>query len=249
MGERVSHKPLTEHFVWDKPVRIFHWVNVLCVLCLIAIGVAILNSKALGITTDGKILLKTWHVYIGYLFAINLVIRMIWGFKASKYGRWQHILPIGELYWDRFADYLVGLRKKKPAYFLGHNPLARLMVSLLFLLLSVQAISGLVLAGTDVYMPPFGGIIKEWVAVDSTTVEQVKPYSKEGVDEASYDAMRSFRTPFITVHYYVFYTLVIAIVLHLFGVVRTELRERNGIISAMFTGKKVFSEKPVDIDD
>jgi len=28
----------------------------------------------------------------------------------------------------------------------------------------------------------------------------------------------------------------------------TELKERNGLVSAMFTGKKVFVEKPFDAD-
>ena len=51
--------------VWDAGVRWFHWINVLCVLGLMAIGVAILNDKALGVSNDGKILLKTVHVWIG----------------------------------------------------------------------------------------------------------------------------------------------------------------------------------------
>jgi Ni/Fe-hydrogenase 1 B-type cytochrome subunit len=40
--------------VWDVSVRLFHWVNVLCVLGLIAVGVAILNDKALGVTTTER---------------------------------------------------------------------------------------------------------------------------------------------------------------------------------------------------
>ena len=48
--------------VWNASVRWFHWINVLCMLGLIAVGVVILNSKALGVTNDGKILLKTVHV-------------------------------------------------------------------------------------------------------------------------------------------------------------------------------------------
>jgi len=84
MEEHIVKKPLKEYFVWDRPVRIFHWLNVLCVLGLIAIGVTILNAKELGISTDGKILLKTWHVYFGYVFVINLIIRIIWGFIKAK---------------------------------------------------------------------------------------------------------------------------------------------------------------------
>ena len=67
------------HPVWDVSVRCFHWINVVSVLGLIAVGVAILNDKALGVTNDGKILLKTVHVWIGYVFALNLLWRFVWG--------------------------------------------------------------------------------------------------------------------------------------------------------------------------
>jgi len=243
-----STAQLTSYLVWDKTVRVFHWVNVLCVLGLIAVGTVILNAKALGVPSDGKILLKTVHVYIGYVFAANLAWRIVWGFIGSRYARWSAILPFGSAYRTQLSAMITGAKSGKPVGFLGHNPIARLMVALLFLLLSIQAISGLVLAGTDVYMPPLGNTIKEWIAVDKSTIESVKPYSKEGVDEAAYKEMRDFRKPFITAHYYVFYVLLAAVLLHLLGVVVTELKERNGLVSAMFTGKKVFVEKPFDAD-
>ena len=122
------------------------------------------------------------------------------------------------------------------------------MVGLLFVLMSAQALTGLVLAGTDVYMLPFGNIVKESIAIDATTVDIIKPYSKEGIDEAAYKEMRDVRKPFITVHYYTFWVLLAAILLHLLGVVVSELRERNGLVSAMFTGKKVFADKPFDAE-
>jgi len=248
MDDQLTKKPLIEYSVWDKPVRYCHWINVLCVICLIAIGTAILNSKALGVTTDGKILLKTWHVYVGYIFALNLTFRIVWGFIGSSTARWHAILPVGATYWTHFSEYIVSLKQRKPVGFLGHNPLARLMVTLLFLLMSIQALSGLVLAGTDVYMPPFGGVIKQWIAVDDASVDKIKPYSKESVDEQAYQEMRAFRKPFIKTHYAVFYILLGAIVLHLFGVIVTEVREGNGIVSAMFTGKKFFKDKPIDLE-
>ena len=60
--------------------------------------------------------------------------------------------------------------------------------------------------------------------------------------------MRKFRKPFITTHVYSFYLLLIAITLHILAVVVSEIREKNGLISAMFTGKKVISKKPVDLE-
>jgi cytochrome b len=243
MSENVTH-----YQVWDKTVRIFHWLNVLCVLMLIAIGVAILNSKALGVTTEGKILLKTIHVYVGYVFAINLGWRIVWGFIGSRFARWKMALPFGSEYKAQLKAHIDGAKNNKPVGFLGHNPIARLMVALLFLLLSVQAVTGLILAGTDVYMPPFGHSFKQWVATDASTVDLVKPYSKEGVNEDAFKEMRDTRKPFAVTHYYVFYIMLGAILLHLLGVLVSEIKERNGLVSAMITGKKVFAEKPFDAE-
>jgi cytochrome b len=66
------------------------------------------------------------------------------------------------------------------------------------------------------------------------------------VDEAAWESMRAFRKPFITAHYYSFYAIVVMIVLHIAAVVLTELKEGGGIVSAMFTGRKVFAGKPED---
>ena len=58
--------------------------------------------------------------------------------------------------------------------------------------------------------------------------------------------MRAFRSPFVTVHYWTFYALLVLIVIHIVGVVVAELREGGGLISAMFTGRKVFDQEPTD---
>lgn len=239
---------LTTYPVWDKTVRIFHWLNVLCVLALIAVGIAILNAKVLGVTVDGKILLKTTHVYIGYVFALNLTWRIIWGFIGNHYARWSAILPFGKVYRGQVSALIDAKKSGKPIGFLGHNPIGRLMVAFLFLLLTTQAITGLILAGTDVYMPPFGNTIKEWVAVDKMTIVDVKPYSKEGVNAETFKEMRELRKPIAVTHYYIFYILLMAVFLHLTAIVITEIKERNGIVSAMLTGKKVFTDKPFDVD-
>ncbi|RLA44503.1 MAG: cytochrome b/b6 domain-containing protein [Gammaproteobacteria bacterium] len=239
---------MKEFPVWDRVVRIFHWLNVLCILGLIAVGTVILNHKVLGVSVEGKIALKTVHVYIGYLFALNLSWRIIWGFVGSRYARWGAALPFGTQYKAQFAAMAEGKKSGKPVSFLGHNPIGRLMVGVLFLLLTMQAVTGLLLAGTDVYMPPLGNTMKEWVAVDPAAVAEIKPYSKVGVDADAYTEMRDLRKPFAKLHYYTFYVLLAMVFLHILAVVIAELKERNGLVSAMFTGKKVFSGKPFDAD-
>lgn len=237
--------------VWDRTTRLFHWLNVLCIIGLISVGIAILNSKSLGISNDGKFILKTVHVYIGYVFVLNLSWRIIWGFLGNKYARWRSILPIYKGYMSSLKKYIRGMKSGETPMYLGHNPLAKLMVALLFLLLSTQAVTGLVLAGTDLYLPPFGHEIAEWVTASGEEHEKIKnlkPGSNEDVDSAAYAEMRKFRKPIITTHIYTFYLLLIAITLHITAVIIVEVKEKNGIVTAMLTGKKIFSKEPVDLD-
>lgn len=243
---------LKAYAVWDKTTRWFHWINFACVVGLIGFGLCILNSKALGVSPDGKILLKTLHAYIGYVFVLNLAWRLIWGFIGNKYARWNSILPIQKTYWRSLKHYVASLRQARRVHYMGHNPLGRLMVMLLFVLLSLQAVTGLVLAGTDLYLPPFGHEIAEWVTgsgEDHRKLANLKPGSKESVDPVAYAEMRRFRESFITIHLYSFYVILGAVFLHILAVIITEVVENNALISAMFAGKKVFSEKPVDADD
>ena len=86
-----SHNQLEFYSVWDRTTRWFHWINVICITGLVGVGVVILNNKILGVSDDGKLLLKTVHVYIGYVFVFNLAWRIIWGFIGNKFSRWKSI--------------------------------------------------------------------------------------------------------------------------------------------------------------
>ena len=233
--------------VWDANVRWFHWINLLCVLGLIAVGVVILNAKILGVSTEGKILLKTIHVWIGYGFALNLLWRLIWAFIGSEQARWRSILPGGQNYINDLRDYISEFKAGQARQYIGHNPLGRIAVTLLLLLLFIQAVTGLMLAGTDIFYPPFGAWIAGWIASPGVDPASLMPYAKDTYDAAAYEAMRAFRKPFITVHYYGFYALLCLIVAHIIAVVVTEIREGGNLISAMFTGKKVMSKTPADL--
>jgi Ni/Fe-hydrogenase 1 B-type cytochrome subunit len=237
---------LQSYPVWDGPTRWFHWINFVCVVALAAIGTAILFDKELGVTDSGKTLLKTTHVLVGYVFAINLGWRIVWAFMGNRHASWSAMLPFGKGYGTELKTYLREFIRGNASAYLGHNPVARLMVSALLALLVVQAVTGLVLAGTDIYYPPFGHWIAGWIAAPGIDPSTIAPYSKTGIDPTAWEAMRSFRSPFVTVHYWTFYALLLMIAVHIAGAIVTELREGGGIISAMFTGRKILSRKPQD---
>ena len=137
----MSARSLQSFPVWDLPIRWFHWINFVCVLCLAAIGTAILFEKELGLSDGGKVLLKTIHVLIGYVFVTNLAWRVPWAFLGSRQARRSAILPLQKGYGAEFKTYLRELIRGNVPPYLGHNPVARLMVSLLIILLSLQAVT------------------------------------------------------------------------------------------------------------
>ena len=239
--------PLHVYKVWDRTQRVFHWVNFLAVLTLAAIGTVILNADRLGIPDDpGMIVLKTTHVYVGYVFLLNLLWRLVWGFIGGPFARWRALLPFGRQFGRRLTEFVGGFLRGKAPFYMGHNPVARIFLSLLVVLLAVQGATGIVLAGTDVYMPPLGGAMREWVAADTHDPQAVRPYAPETVNEAAYQDMRAFRAPVIDIHELNFYLLLVLIGIHIAAAVLTEFREGGTVISAMFTGSKFHEEKPVD---
>lgn len=239
---------LKSYAVWDAGTRWFHWINALCVIALAAVGLVILNASSLEVPKTGKVILKTVHVWIGYVFVLNLLWRIVWAFLGNRYARWGAVLPGGKGYFQALRSYVAAFIAGTPELYLGHNPVGRLGVAALYLLITIQAVTGLVLAGADLFYPPIGHWIAEWVAASNVTPDSLAPYSPEMYDAAAYENMRSYRKPFGLVHLYGFYVLIVVVVVHVTAVIITELREGCSIISAMFTGRKIISGRPVDED-
>jgi len=119
-------------------------------------------------------------------------------------------------------------------------------VTALLVLLVNGAVTGLVLAGTDLFYPPFGRYFATWVAAPGVDPATVIPNSPALVDAEARGEMRAFKKPFKRLHEYGFYVLAVVVGLHIAGVVLVELRGGGSITSAMLTGCKVLHGAPVD---
>ena len=242
----MNESQLKVYKVWDLPTRLFHWINFTAVISLIFFGLIMLYKKELGITSvEAKIGLKEVHVIIGYIFVLNLGFRLLWGFVGNRYARWRAILP-GKGFLQSVQAYKASLGAGNPQQFLGHNPMGRLAITAMLLLLIVMAGTGLIRAGTDIYYPPFGAYVAEYVAAPDTDPASLVPYDPTGTIAEKADRLKAFKKPFGLIHLYSAFILMFIIVVHITAVVYTEVREGGGIISAMFTGRKVLSGKPVD---
>lgn len=237
---------LKAYRVWDAPTRWFHWINALSVLGLIVVGYLILHGRDLELPRTGSLKLKVIHTWVGYVFAVNLLVRIVWGFVGNRYARWRAILPAGRGYLSALGSYVKALFSRHPEQYVGHNPLGRLSMTTMLVLILILAVTGLVLAGTDLFYPPIGHWIAKWVAAPGIDPGTLVPNAPDMVDKAAWDSMRAFRKPFIVSHVYTYYALLVLVALHLVGVVITEIREGGNLISATFSGTKILSRRPVD---
>ena len=133
-----SNRPLTGHMSRGiYPPAFSTGSTCLPLLGLLATGIAILNDDALGFSAEGKVLLKSVHVSFGYVMALNLLWRFVWAFFGNRYSRWRSILPGGPGFIAASRAYAESFLSGEPQQYVGHNPLARIGVALLFVLLLI----------------------------------------------------------------------------------------------------------------
>lgn len=243
----MSETKINVYKAWGLPTRLFHWINFTCVILLSFLGLIMLYKSEIGISgNEARIGLKVLHVSVGYVFATNLLIRIIRGFIGERRLRWSALLP-GKNFKHELAAYKASLASGTPQTFIGHNPKGRLSVLVLMLLMTMMMITGMIRAGTDIYYPPFGSIAASYVAAKGVSPSQIKPYDKTGTDADRMAELQAFKKPVGTIHIYGAYTLWLLVFLHIFAVARAEARGEGTLVSAMFSGKKHLPTEPEDI--
>jgi len=231
---------------WDLPTRLFHWINFLCIILLSILGLIMLNKGAIGISgNEARIGLKILHVTVGYVFAANLIFRIIRGFAGGRYSRWKTLLP-GKNFRAELKHYKAAKTAGEPQTFIGHNPKGKLSVLVLLLLLTFMMFTGLIRAGTDIYYPPFGHLAASYVVAEGVSPSQIKPYDNTGTDADKMAQLKAFKSPIGTVHIYGAYLLWVLVLIHIIAVVRAEISGQGTLVSAMFSGKKHLPREPVD---
>ncbi len=173
---------LQEHEAWPASLRWFHWINFTCISGLIIMGFMMLYKSSIGISgNEAKIGLKVIHVLIGYVFVANLAIRFVLGFVGPANMRWSKVFP-GKGFAAESKRFKAARATGRGHAWLGHNPLAKLVLSVMYLLMFTQVVTGLVRAGTDIYYPPFGAYIAAQVAAEGVDPASLVPYDKTGMD-------------------------------------------------------------------
>lgn len=137
-------------FVWELPVRVYHWLNALCIVALIGTGIIIGDPPA--IMTSREASNSYWfgtvrfiHFAAAYLFLFNFLFRIYWGFVGNKYANWKNFIPTNKKFFTDMWNILksdIFMTKGYNVHTIGHNRLAGFIYFLTFIAFAIQCLTG-----------------------------------------------------------------------------------------------------------
>lgn len=153
MASNPNTIPYRRIYVWELPVRIFHWLNALCILVLVITGYLIGNPQA--IFSANEAYQQYWfgwvrftHFATAYVFVFNFLFRIYWGFVGNRYAKWDtFIIYRPQQLKDLWNTVLVDVLQAKVygRKYIGHNMLAGFSYFVLFQIFLLQTITGFAL--------------------------------------------------------------------------------------------------------
>ncbi|MEB0041122.1 MULTISPECIES: Ni/Fe-hydrogenase, b-type cytochrome subunit [unclassified Pseudomonas] len=214
-------------YVYEAPVRVWHWINAACILVLAVTGYLIGSPLA---TQPGEAsahfvmgYIRFAHFSAGYVFAIGLLGRTYWALVGNHHARELFSVPVlSKAYW---ADFYIWLRYylfagpiPEPTF--GHNPLSRFAMFFVFLLTSIfMVLTGFALYGEGSQMGSWQERMFGWVLPLLGQSQQVH-----------------------TLHHFGMWVILIFIGLHVYAAVREEINGRLSLIGGMISGYKTFKK-------
>ena len=157
-------------YVWEWPVRMYHWINFLCMAVLCVTGYIIGRPLTLFVAQDASF--SYWlgttrfiHFVSAFGFFFKFLFRIYWGFVGNSFARWHNFLPFRREQLKEVVDVLrvdILQAKAEPMDSTGHNALAGFTYFLSFLAFLFQVVTGFGLyhAMRDATLPRlFGWIV------------------------------------------------------------------------------------------
>ena len=223
----VAHAPsLKAMYVYEAPVRLWHWINALAIVVLATTGYFIgspLPSQP-GEASASFLFgyLRFAHFAAGYVLAIGLVVRAYWALVGNHHARELFWVPLlTGAYWKELWSMLkwYAFVRPYPNRYVGHNPLARLAMFSGYLLVAIfMIVTGFALYGE-------GAQAGHWTHTMFTS--WVIPLFGQSQDVHTW-------------HHLGMWLLVTFVILHVYAAVREDIMGRQSMISTMISGYRMF---------
>jgi Ni/Fe-hydrogenase 1 B-type cytochrome subunit len=82
-------------YIWEFPVRLTHWLNVLSIITLAFTGFYI-GAPFIHAVTEDELIMSTMrfiHFVAAYVFSVSVLVRIYWWFAGNKYAKYDQFVP------------------------------------------------------------------------------------------------------------------------------------------------------------
>ncbi|MFT9417386.1 Ni/Fe-hydrogenase, b-type cytochrome subunit [Acetobacter sp.] len=220
-------RKLTTIYVYEAPVRLWHWVTVASIVVLVITGYFIgspppsLSGEASNHFLMGWI--RYLHFSAAWIFAVGFAGRIVWTFMGNIYTRELFYLPVWRRdYWKGLLDELLvyAFVKKQGEKTIGHNPLARTALFFCFTLTGLfMIVSGFALYSDGTGIDSWEGKVFGWVM----------PWLGG-----------SLGTHFL--HHWGMWIIILFVMIHVYTVTREDITSRQTLLSAMTNGYRSYKD-------
>lgn len=137
--------------IWELPVRLTHWVIFFAVVVLSVTGYYMGNPYADTGSDPGFLMgrMRWAHLVSAWIFIAALIARLIWSLTGNRHARWDRFIPVTRFRLKLIGEwvkYYIFVRKDAPPV-VGHNPLAGITYSFVYLMFGLQILTGMALHG------------------------------------------------------------------------------------------------------
>ena len=213
-------------YIWQLPVRFFHWINGFAITFLIITGFLIANPPAIMTAKEasGQFwmgLIRQVHFISAYAMVAVMFMRVYWAFVGNRFANWRQFVPFDkkgrEKMWH-VIKYDIFLFNEKEYKFtnipIGHNAVAAASYLVMFILALVMIFTGFALyAPTSTwFFPKFFAWATSLITTDEFLIRRI--------------------------HHIVMWAFILFIAVHFYLVLFHDWLEGRGESSAMVSGYK-----------
>ncbi len=206
-------------YLWHWPIRAMHWTAAVCIVVLAVTGLYIGRPYFMtgGEATPRYIMgwIRFAHFFAAGVLVMTAIIRAYWLIAGNKYERAPALFPVRRRDWVNFGrmmKYYLMIQPEKAPHYLGHHPLQQFSYTLIYMVAALQVVTGFTLYGlynpSGLWYRLFG-----WVGPLFGGVQDVR-----------------------FIHHVATWVFLIFIPIHIYLATRSDVMEREGTISSIFSG-------------
>jgi Ni/Fe-hydrogenase 1 B-type cytochrome subunit len=218
----------TSVFVYEWPVRLWHWVNAACILVLCFTGWFIaspLPTMTFAEATHQFVMgyMRFAHFAAGQIMTVGFFGRIYWAIVGNHHSKQLFYVPFWNGHWWR--EVFFELRwymflEAEPKKYVGHNPLAQIAM---FMFMTV-GITFMLLTGWALYAEGAGqgslpDIVMGWLIglVGNTQILH-------------------------SIHHLGMWFIVVFMIIHIYAAIREDILSRQSMVSTMISGHRTFKD-------